>query len=71
MKMQNFSFKATVQGQTVFGPIVPDDAPAAVVGINGTMQNGMTGDFSVSGGFYITLSEGVDIGDVVYGSIFI
>jgi hypothetical protein len=71
MKMQNFTFTATVHGQTVFGPIFLNDAPSAVVGVNGTMQNAMTGDFSITGGLYITLSEGVDLGDVVYGSIWI
>lgn len=64
--VRDFSFTAT-QGQTVFE--LPSDAKAnglINVVINGTMQNQAGGDFTIEGNI-LTLSEGVDAGDTVYG----
>jgi len=59
-----FDFTAT-SGQDEF---VLDTIPVQVVGlyINGTAQNEEAGDFTVSGKT-ITLSDGVDSGDHVFG----
>lgn len=70
MILQSFSFTATSNGQTVFGPIVPSDTPSAVCAIDGVLQDAVTGpDYMVSGGYYVTLAQGVTIGTVVHGSI--
>lgn len=61
-----FTFTAT-QGQTIF---TLTTTPLAVTSlyINGAGQNQAGGDFSVSG-LNITLSQGVNSGDTVYGVI--
>lgn len=70
MKPIEFSFTATSDGQKVFGPIVPDNQKA-MAAVNGILQNPVEGDFTVSGGFYINLSAGVNVGDVIHGSLFL
>lgn len=64
-----FSFIATSDGQTDFVlPVTP--AAMMLVAINGTAQNGakIPPDFVFSG-VNLTLSDGVDSGDYVYGVI--
>lgn len=64
-----FSLTATQDGQTVFTlPLEPTNG--VWLYINGTAQNGAKTppDFVVSG-VNLTLSEGVDSGDKVYGLI--
>lgn len=63
-----FFFTAT-QGQTVFN--LPSIALATWCNINGTAQSQSkipTPDFTVSGNI-LTLSEGLDAGDIVFGMI--
>lgn len=71
MKTIHYSFIASADGQTLFGPVVPPIMPDAICAINGVAQNALVGDFTVSGGFYITLSRGVSEGDIVFGTLFI
>lgn len=65
-RFSHFDFTATEEDQTEFGPL--DSTPVQMVAlyINGTPQNIETGDYSVSAKI-ITLSEGVNIGDHVFG----
>lgn len=63
---KNFTFTAT-SGQTIFTlPSSPSVGAFIFVCINGTVQNRLANDFTVSGST-LTLSIGVDEGDVVYG----
>ena len=67
--MQNFipfTFTAT-QGQTVF-KFLPGTPLAIWVFITGAGQNQAAGDFSVNGNV-LTLSQGVNAGDTVYGVV--
>jgi hypothetical protein len=65
INFRDFTFTAT-QGQTVFTlPSTPVD-PMILVWINGVGQNMAAGDYTVSGKT-ITLSEGVDAGDKIFG----
>lgn len=68
-KFMPFSFIATQDGQTDFTlPATPVNM--MLVAINGATQNGAKTppDFTVSG-TTLTLSDGVDAGDAVYGVI--
>jgi hypothetical protein len=60
-----FSFTASSPDQTDFD-LVTEPASIALLSINGVMQNEEAGDFSVSGSV-ITLDEGVDVGDTIFG----
>lgn len=60
----NFTFTA-IDGQTEFDLGVQPIA-VIILGINGAVQNAAAGDFTLSG-TVITLSQGVDADDVVYG----
>lgn len=62
-----FSFTCTIQGQTVFGPL-PIMPQAIWLYINGIAQNQTNGDFTLNGAT-ITLSQGVNAGDTIYGVI--
>lgn len=63
-----YSFIATEDGQTVFGPL--SSVPIAIItlAITGTLQDpaGNVPDYIVNG-FNLILSEGVAIGNTVYG----
>lgn len=63
-KFTDFTFTAT-QGQKVF---TLGTTPLKVISvfINGTAQNGKASDYTLSGKI-LTLSEGVDAGDKVFG----
>lgn len=67
--MQNFipfTFTA-IQGQKIFSPL-PGTPLAIWVFITGSGQNQAGGDFTVSGNV-LTLSQGVNAGDTVYGLV--
>lgn len=67
--MQNFlpfTFTAT-QGQQVFGPL-PGSPIAIWVFITGAAQNQAAGDFTLNGNM-LTLSQGVNLGDTIYGVV--
>lgn len=63
-----FSFQATANNQTVFGPLPVVPNAIACLGIAGALQDqaATPPDFTVNG-LYITLSQGVPIGTFVYG----
>ena len=61
-----FTFTA-IQGQKVFSPL-PGTPLSIWVFITGAGQNQAAGDFTVSGNV-LTLSQGVNAGDTVYGLV--
>ncbi len=64
--VRNYSFTA-IQDQTVFTlPTPAKTGGMQICVINGTQQNKAGGDFTIVGD-ELTLSEGVDAGDTVYG----
>lgn len=66
LSIQTFTFTAT-QGQTVFTlPSTPVTDGLFIVSINAGPQDQEDGDFTVVG-TTLTLAEGVDLNDKVYG----
>jgi len=66
-----FSFIATVDGQTTFGPVTPPVTPMAIVAKNGVLQNVLNQDFSINAGIYINVPQGILKGDIIAGNIFL
>lgn len=69
-RFKPYSFTATEQGQTVFGNLPALPIAVITLAITGALQNPLanTPDFTVTG-LQITLSQGVNIGDTIYGVI--
>ena len=65
-----FSFTATEQDQTVFGNLPAYPVNIVTLAITGTLQNpaATMPDFTWDG-LVVTLSQGVNVGDTVYGMI--
>ena len=64
-----FTFTATTAGQTIFGPLPALPAALICCFITGAGQNIAAGDAVLYGATNVKLSQGVDIGDTVYGAI--
>ena len=66
---QLFSIAATTNGQKVFGPIALTVVPMGRVSIQGVDQDPLSGDFSISASFTITMANGVPLGQKIFGEI--
>lgn len=69
-QFQPFSFTATVDNQTEFGPLPQVPLAIVTLAITGTLQNpgAVTPDYTLSeDGLTITLSEGIPAGNTVFG----
>jgi len=64
-----YSFTATQANQTVFGPLPAFPVSVITLAITGTLQNPDNDIDYVVNELTITLNQGVNIGDTVYGII--
>ena len=65
IKFKDFTFTAT-EGQTVFTLSTTPVSPMILIWVNGTGQDLAAGDYSIVGKV-ITLSEGLNAGDKLFG----
>lgn len=69
-QFQPFSFTATTNGQTVFGPLPQIPLALITLAITGTLQDPGTNspDYSLDvSGLNIILNSGIPLGNTVYG----
>ena len=64
-----YSFTATSDGQTTFGPLAQVPVSVITCAITGTIQNPSVDYRLDTSGLYIILSEGIATGNTVYGMI--